>query len=101
MNLAMSNIKPGIERFMNNMDSFSDKLIQSGWTINMEMMPYHINEISEIIDISDIDDFFYSYFMDNDHKSKKHSSLLKEICGTFRNLYWNSRVTGCSKMCLI
>lgn len=81
MNLAMSNIKPGIERFMNNMDSFSDNLIQSGWTINMEMMPYHINEISEIIDISDIDDFFYSYFMDNDHKSKNIHHYSKKYVG--------------------
>lgn len=59
-------LKPAIERFMNSLNSFSDKLVQSGWTINMSMTPAQIVEVSEVIDIDDIDNYFYNFFMGDD-----------------------------------
>ena len=65
LSASMINANAGIERVMSNLEPFSEKLIQAGWTINMRMMPSHIIEISEIIEINEIDDYYYSFFMDN------------------------------------
>jgi len=36
------------------------------------MTPYHINEISELIEIKDIDDYFYEYYIDNNRENLKY-----------------------------
>lgn len=75
--ITMEKIKPGIERFFKNLTPLSEKLIEAGWTINMNMMPYHINEISEIIEIDEIDDYFYSFYMDN---GQEEFNKLQDLC---------------------
>lgn len=86
---AMENIRLSLERFEKNLKPMEEKFVQAGWTINMNMPPSFVNEVSEVLEVCDIDSYMYEYIMYNDKELFKmmHSDCKSKLKHNLLNAY--------------
>ena len=77
MSSLFEKLKPALNRFEQNLKPMEEKLIKTGWTINLHMMPYNIIEIGELIEVDEINKYFFDYYMLNNQEQFR---VLQNMC---------------------
>lgn len=70
-------LSKGLKLYSKNLIPYEEKLKNSGWTMGMNLAPYHVVEIGEKISAGQVDEYFYNLYMSYD--CEEFNRMIEEI----------------------